>query len=636
MIRSIFIAAFSVLFPATFLAQDVTITVNASSEQWYISPYLYGKNNSFSDNQAPSAADINRYKGAGLRLARENSGNNATKYNWRLKIGSHPDWYNNVYDHDWDFEVSHILSEIPGMQVMYAFQLLGKAASSKDNNFNDWEYNSSQWWDGVNQNLAGGGVVNTSGGSDALVEGDPDLYLMDWNADSTTGILEHWFGENGLGLPEENLVYWNMDNEPEIWAGTHDDVMPVQVSADEFIDRYIDVAKKARAKYPDIKLCGPVTANEWQWYNYADEDLYLDGSYYCWLEYFIKRVADEEKASGIRLLDVLDIHWYPNESNSADVVQLHRVFYDRDYNYPGANGVKTINGGWDSGLQKEFIFGRVEDWLNEHFGVNHGVGLGMSEFGTNSSDPNINSVVYASMLGTFANHLVELFSPWHWREGMWEVLHLYSRYAHPVNLGTSSSSNSVVSGYSSISTDGDSLTVILVNRHLSASREVVVNLSDFDVSDGNYSLLQLSSLPESETFVSHTNNALVEKAVSVSDQSFTLDLPSLSTTAVLLTGTGTANPQQTESRLAESFEMKLYPNPSAGQLIIDPGIRDAQNLMVAIYDYTGKKIESFPWNAGQNQSLSYDTHALFDGLYVVKVYNEKFVVSGRFSVRQNP
>jgi len=43
-------------------------------------------------------------------------------------------------------------------------------------------------------------VVNSSGGGAALADGDPDLYLTDWPADSTAGILEHWFDEDRLAL----------------------------------------------------------------------------------------------------------------------------------------------------------------------------------------------------------------------------------------------------------------------------------------------------------------------------------------------------------------------------------------------------------------------------------------------------
>ena len=88
---------------------------------------------------------------------------------------------------------------MPGTQGMWSFQLLGKVAANNQYNFPDWTYNQSQWWEGVNQNLAGGGVPDPAGGSKALVEGDPGLYLTEWPADSTVAILDHWFGINGLG-----------------------------------------------------------------------------------------------------------------------------------------------------------------------------------------------------------------------------------------------------------------------------------------------------------------------------------------------------------------------------------------------------------------------------------------------------
>ena len=85
--------------------------------------------------------------------------------------------------------------------------------------------------------------------------------------------------------------------------------------------------------------------------------------------------ADEEKASGIRVLDVVDLHNYPYAPTDSDALQVHRMYYDTNYDYPGANGVKTINGGWDNSLKKEYIFKRINDWLMEYFGENHGITL---------------------------------------------------------------------------------------------------------------------------------------------------------------------------------------------------------------------------------------------------------------------
>jgi hypothetical protein len=283
-----------------------------------------------------------------------NHGNNATGYNWRNKLTIHSDWYNNVYLADWDARAQNISTNHPNMQGMFAFQLMGRVASNNQNNFDDWNY--SQTHNGMsvpNQNLAGGGVPNEAGGDKALVEGNIDLFTKPWPADSSVGILNHWFGANGKGFNKNQFVYWNMDNEVDIWNGTHDYAMPTQISASAFMDRYIELAKKAKAIYPGIKLCGPVTTNEWQWFKWSNEDIYVNGRYYPWIEYFIKRLADEYNATGIKLVDVLDIHSYPSyNNNDAEALQGHRIYYDETYDYPSANGVKTIAGGWDDSSTK--------------------------------------------------------------------------------------------------------------------------------------------------------------------------------------------------------------------------------------------------------------------------------------------
>lgn len=630
--KSLTLFAFALLiFAQTGKAQDVTIQVNANEGRLPVSPYIYGRNNNFSGSAGSptSAINLSLYKDAGLRFARENGGNNATKYNWRRKISSHPDWYNNVYSNDWDYSSMSIQTNIPYMQTMFAFQLISKVASNKNNNFNDWAYNQSKWWSGVNQNLAGGGQVNTSGGSKALVEGNPNLYLMDFNADSTTGILDHWFAAGGLGLNNSNFRYWSMDNEPEIWNGTHDDVMPTQLLASAFMDKYFAVAKAARLRFPEIKLTGPVPANEWQWYKWGSETLKISGTNYCWLEYFIKRVADEQKATGIRLLDVLDIHWYPSVYSDAEVLQLHRIFFDKTYIYPGANGVKTINGGWDTSQTKEYIFQRINDWLTKHFGANHGITLGLTECAFSSSNPNITSVLYASILGTFANNGVELFTPWSWQTGMWETMHLFSRYAKGVRVSATSSLETMVSAYTSVNNNNDSMTVVLVNRDLTASRNVTVNIAGFKAIDGSNATLRISSLPSTETFKSHSNNALKSSNVNVSNNSFSIALPSLSTTAVILKaiGTGIRNPEGTGEQT-----LKLYSSHENESIQISCDSETPMVSNVTVYNQSGKFVSKYLWDNSGQTPLTINTSIFHEGVYFIKVINSNFSKVGKFVV----
>ena len=462
-----------------FAQTPVRIDIDLTKPTKPVSPYIYGKNNVLPNTFLTSVTseEVTKAQEAGVRFIRQGGGNNSTKYNWRLKLSSHPDWYNNVYANDWDIAAKTMFEKLPGVLGMWSFQLLGMAASNANNNFADWSYNQSQWWSGVAQNLAGGGQPNKAGGAKASVEGNPNLYLMKWTADSTVGILDKWFGTKGLGYDKNKIRYWSMDNEPEIWSGTHDDVMKTQCSAEEFMQLYFKVAKAARAKYPDIKLSGPVPANEWQWYRYGNDGIPSDGKKYCWLEFFIKRIAEEEKASGIRLLDVLDIHYYPETTDAAKCVQLHRVFFDRDYAYPEANGVHTVTGGWDSSINKEYILGRCSDWLTQYMGANHGVGLAVTETGMKSTNANVQAVWYASTMGEFMKNGVEVFTPWSWDIGMWETLHLFSRYNQKNYILATSQNETLISAYPTINTASDSMTVVLVNRSLTEKQTVDLNFS---------------------------------------------------------------------------------------------------------------------------------------------------------------
>ena len=546
------LAAALIAGTATVSTAATDITVDTQKGIKKISPYLYGRNiDKISDGNTEVTADetafINQMLEAGIHFLRANNGNNATRYNWRHKMTVHPDWYNNVYSHDWAITAQKVLDNMPGIDAMYAFQLTGFAASSTDYNFADWNWKQEHGSYATSTlDLAGGGEVSEDGKT-LVKAGDYTLYNMEWPADSTVAIIPYWKDE--LKFDMSRFQYWSMDNEMEIWRGTHSD-LDLPVTGDFLVEHYIDVAKKARTQWKDIKLTGPVAANEWQWcsvasYNEQDRPKGADRNY-CWLEYFIMKVAEEQKKSGVRLLDVFDIHWYPSEKDYESRVNWYRVLFDTTYNYPGANGIKMVNGSWDNNNTKEYIFKRINDWLDKYFGEGHGITLGITETSLiDEDDPMVTALTYASFIGTMQDNGVEIFTPWTWGDGMYEAVHLFSRYGHANRIESVSTNDSLVSAYSSISNKGDSLTVIFVNRAEKDAQDVNLGLANF-ASDGTVKTLTLQNL-QGETFVSHTSNALKENVVEANPQggtttatsysinSFKMTLPAKSITAILLT-----------------------------------------------------------------------------------------------------
>lgn len=605
---------YSLLFNLYTSIGQVNVSIDPTKSVKNISPAIFGRNNSLpKDNpQALNASDYVRLRESGVQFLREGGGNNATKYNWRNRLSSHPDWYNNVYSESWDLAVKTLIDSLPSsINGMWSFQLIGKAASNTNNNFNDYAYNKSTYWQGVNQNLAGGGVPNTSGGNKAAVEGNPNLYLQNWTADSTTGILDYWF--NNLKVPKQRVTYWNMDNEVEIWNGTHDDIISASYPAETFMQSYFAVAKKARAKFPDIKLVGPVTANEYQWYNWMNKITGTDGKNYAWLEFFIKRCAEEQKATGIKLLDVLDIHFYPSESAPEQVVQLHNIFFNRSYVYPNANGVKNVSGNYDNSQNKEYIFGRVNDWLTQYFGTNNGIKVGVTEMDVNNNTPSVVAVWYASMLGEFMKNEVEIFTPWSWKTGMWETLHLFSRYNKTQSVQGISTDETNVSAYPTLNATKDSMTIVLVNRSTTDTKNTTVNLTNFTVQNTTSDAFRLATLPTNETFFSHSQNALQKSMLSFVNNTATISLPPLSITSIILKGKLTTTP--TNNIVDDNI--KIFPNPFKELLIIE--IPNGGFETISILDVDGKRIST--QNINMNDKRVEIKTTLPAGTYFVELGN---------------
>ena len=589
---------------------QVEIKIDANADNRPISPYIYGKNGAVSDNDTPtSAEDMLRNRESGLRFSRQNNGNNATKYNWRKKLTCHPDWYNNIYGCDWDKSAKRLQEDLPNVQGLYAFQLIGKAAKTNEYNFNDWEYNHSQWGEWCSLDLRGGGSADANG--KLIQKGDASLYLEDWPADSTVGIYKHW--RDDLGLDMNQFKYWNMDNEFEMWPWTHSDV--VEKNNDEVFEmmmqNYFATAKAIRAIDPTVKLTGPVAGSEWTWYTPADVQPTYNDKKYCWLEYFILRCAEEEKATGINMLDVIDIHFYPGDKSVADVLQSHRVLWDTEYVYPLANGVKTVNGGWDNNQNKEYIFARCQEWVKKYFGADREMTYGISEYNnTEAFNATVTALSYASFLGEGARHGMEYFTPWTWKVGMWETLHLFGRYAQKINIGATSSDEKMISAYSSTNEAKDSVTIILVNRQETGEQTVNILLSNLDIADGEYETLTLSNLPDEETFVSHSKNALKSSKTSLKANSMSLNLPPLSMTAVILSNSSTSK----EDIQGAENSISLTPNPSDGHFTINHA-KDIEK--VEIIDYMGQIIMELP--ASASDEINIDASHLSSGTYLIRL-----------------
>ncbi|MEK7766572.1 MAG: glycoside hydrolase family 44 protein [bacterium] len=390
----------------------VRIEVDASQGRRPISPWLYGRNMNLAGlDQTMFRPARELALEAGLRISRESDGNNGTKYNWRNDLSSHPDWYNNVYKQNRPERARVIQDTCPGVVGLFSLPVLGWVAKTDRANCNENKLDPGH--KNPHANLCGGGVAT------AYLESQTPKEIVD--------VLDRWFGPRGpvlgqrsalsategLGLDPKRFPVWHLDNEPECWRGSHDDVSGTLMTGEECVRMYVAVACEVKTRYPDAKLMAPGFSSEWFWWNWSDHNC-VGGL--PWMEYFIKRMAEESKAFGRPLIDLVDIHTYTNENGTDDaILQEHRTWYDPGYASPSANGCKRVpDCGWHDDQKVEMVLGRIEGWLDRYFGPGHGLGIATTESGAHSKTPMVRALWYASHLGVFSDHGVQVFPPWFW------------------------------------------------------------------------------------------------------------------------------------------------------------------------------------------------------------------------------
>ena len=124
----------------------------------------------------------------------------------------------------------------------------------------------------------------------------------------------------------KKLVFeWILDNEPGLWNTTHRDVHPNPTTYDELLEKTIAFGTAIRKADPDAVIAGPTSYGWWEYfYSTKDHDAGLrqkpdrkahgDVPFLAW---YLQKLAEHEKKTGLVVLDVLDVHLYPQ----ADKVQ---------------------------------------------------------------------------------------------------------------------------------------------------------------------------------------------------------------------------------------------------------------------------------------------------------------------------
>jgi hypothetical protein len=326
-------------------ATPVAVTVNVLTNRHPISSYVYG--GAF-PKDAPTITD------SGLSVVRW-GGNAASTYNWKLGTDNAD---NDYYFEDFAFNAigdsdsTKFIADVraagsdPIMtMVMLPWVAQSAEVASPPNghwSFSVGKYGAQCSTDQFNSDAGDGlkpdcSTQLTADPNDAYFPlldqpgtGDPanSVYRNQWAAALATA-----FGS----APH----FYNMDNEIDIWGGTHFDIHPQQSGYSELANTYLLEAGNLKTWDPAAIRLGPVSCC---WYFYwnlnSSTDNKASHAGIDFLPWWLNQVAWSDAVSGTRSLDVFDIHAYPDGPNTSGwtqaqlqalAVRIYRDYWDPTY-----------------------------------------------------------------------------------------------------------------------------------------------------------------------------------------------------------------------------------------------------------------------------------------------------------------
>ena len=151
----------------------------------------------------------------------------------------------------------------------------------------------------------------------------------------------------GVSDPKRPIFY-ALDNEPDLWQSTHPEIHPANPTYEEMVARTIAYSRAIKKVVPGAKIFGPVN---YGWQGMVHLQNAPDANGRDFQEVYLEEMAKEERADGQRLIDVLDVHWYPEarggdkrvagEETTPEVVEA-RVQAPRSLWDPGYTEVSWI------------------------------------------------------------------------------------------------------------------------------------------------------------------------------------------------------------------------------------------------------------------------------------------------------
>jgi hypothetical protein len=211
--------------------------------------------------------------------------------------------------------------------------------------------------------------------------------------------------------PKSHLLF-SMDNEPELWSHTHAEVYPKPVTYADLWQRNRDYAKAVKASWPGAEVLGFVSYGYNGFKSLQDA---ADAGGRNFVEWYLDQASAAEKAEGKRLIDFLDVHWYPEAQGGGQRVTSSEVGPE-----VVAARVQAPRSLWDASYQekswiRDAAGGPIDliHWLQTKIDAHYpGTKLAFTEWNYGAGNHISGAIAVADVLGIFGQYGVSLATYW--------------------------------------------------------------------------------------------------------------------------------------------------------------------------------------------------------------------------------